>query len=158
MRNNSGFSLIELIVVVAIIALMSTGTMAGLGYLSLANTSKCATKIDSGFTKLKSKNMAKADTTYMHLYNYNDNFYIVYNDLDETSFTPNGTGEQIANSKVQVSMDDDPLENGESICFSIRKKDGSFVNTLNPTSKIVVSGQTSKTITIVTSTGKHFIE
>ncbi len=157
MKNNEGFSLIELIVVVVILALMSTGVMAGLGYLTLANTSKCATKIDSGFTTLKSKNMAKAETTYMHLYNYNDDYYIVYNDLDEDSFTPDGSGEQIGNYKLKVSMDDDPIESGESVCFSIRKKDGGFTNTLSPTSKIVVSGQTSKEITIVTSTGKHFI-
>lgn len=158
MKNNKGFSLIELIVVVAILALMSTGAMAGLGYLTLANTSKCASKIDSAFTVLKSKNMAKAETTYMHLYNDNGNYYIVYNDLDEASFTPDGSGEQIANDRLKVSMDDDPIEDGESICFAIRKKDGSFINTLQPTSKIVVAGQSSKQITLVTSTGKHFIE
>ncbi len=158
MKNNSGFSLIELLVVITILAIFSAGAVAGLGYLTLANTGKCASKIDSGFTVLKSRNMSKAEQTYMHLYNQNDEYYLVYNTEDGDTFTPDGSGECIGNNKLKISMDDNPIEDGEHVSFSVRKKDGSFVNTLTPTSKITVSGQSAKEITIVTSTGKHFVE
>ena len=68
MKNNKGFSLIELIVTIAILALFSTGVLAGLGYLEMANSQKCVAKIDSGLMTLKSRNMANSNRTYMHIY------------------------------------------------------------------------------------------
>ena len=56
--NNKGFSLIELIISVTILALFSTMIVFGIGYMNLANSQKCVSKIDSGLMTLKSRNMA----------------------------------------------------------------------------------------------------
>lgn len=55
MKNNQGFSLIELVIAIAILAIMSVGSISAMGYLSMANSSKCASRIDSSLTRLKSK-------------------------------------------------------------------------------------------------------
>lgn len=43
--NNKGFSLIELIICITILALFSTLVVVGLGYMDLANSKKCVSKI-----------------------------------------------------------------------------------------------------------------
>lgn len=162
--NNKGFSLIEMVVVIAILAIMSVGAIGGFGYLNLANASKCASKIDSGITVLKSKNMANASSTYMHLYNYGGNYYIKYDNAN--SYTPSDVdydeGEQIGNDRLTLSYregsatSDVPIGEGECKTFGIRKKDGAFTGTMEPSCVIKVSGQSSFTVTLVTNTGNHF--
>ncbi len=66
--NDQGFSLIELVIAIAILAIMCVGGMSAMGYLNMANSSKCASRIDSSLTVLKSRNSAEASSTYMHLY------------------------------------------------------------------------------------------
>ena len=77
--NNKGFSLIELIICITILALFSTLVVVGLGYMDLANSKKCVSKIDSGLMTLKSRNMADSKRTYLHIYRYTDgNYYLTY--------------------------------------------------------------------------------
>ncbi len=164
MKNNEGFSLIEMIIVVAILAIMSVGAAAGFGYLNLANASKCASKIDSGVTLLKSKNMANATPTYMHLYQYDGDYYIQYN--DDSTYTPTASdydeGECIGNNRLTITYRDGNAASattlGEGACktLGIRKKDGAFTGTTEPTCIITVKGQSSYQVTLVTNTGKHF--
>lgn len=164
MKNNKGFSLIELIIVVAILAIMSVGGAAGFGYLNLANASKCASKIDGGITLLKSKNMANAEPMYMHLYQYDGEIYIRYDKND--SYSPTETdyadGERIGNSRLTVSYQDGnaasatTLSDGSCKTFGVRKKDGSFIGTTEPTCVITIKGQSTFKVTLVTNTGKHF--
>lgn len=164
--GNSGFSLIEFMAAIAIIAIMTVGGIAGFGFLDLANASKCAAKIDNGLTSLKSKNMAKTSVTYMHLYVYDDEYYILFD--ENSSFAPTSTnysdGEKIGNEKLKVFFDSSDIDTLPNQCVSIgvRRKDGAFLNTATPTSKIQVvkasDSTTSHEITLVTGTGKHFID
>ena len=164
--GNSGFSLIEFMVVIAIIAIMTVGGVAGFGFLDLANASKCAAKIDNGLTSLKSTNMAKTSTTYMHLYVYDDEYYILFN--ENSSFSPTASnyseGEVVGNGKLKVFFDNTDLTiiPGKCVSIGVRRKDGAFMNTATPTSKIQVvkasDSSTSHEITLVTATGKHFID
>lgn len=160
MKKNGGFTLIELIVVVAILAIMSVGTVSAMGYMTLANSNKCASKIDSGLTVLKSKNMSKAEPTYMYIYMINGNYYIDYYTGDNPAdFTPSENGQVIANNQLVVSKDSTPIEGTDDmVCIGINRKDGSFKNTLLPTSEIVISGKSSKKVVLVSSTGKHYID
>ena len=87
--NNKGFSLIELIICITILALFSTLVVVGLGYMDLANSKKCVSKIDSGLMTLKSRNMADSKRTYLHIYRYTDgNYYLTYTCLLYTSPSP----------------------------------------------------------------------
>lgn len=162
--SNQGFSLIEVIIAIAVLAVMSVGAIGAMGYLSMANSSKCVSRLDSGFTQLKSRNAAEASAVYMHLYRYKNTYYIQFN--EQSSFTPDDTnyeaGEEIANSRLTISYQDGDapssvtIQNGDCKSFGIRKKDGSFVGATEPTCVISVTGQTTYKLTLVTNTGKHF--
>ncbi len=165
MKNNQGFSLIELVIAIAILAIVSVGSFSAMGYLSMANSSKCASRIDSSLTRLKSKNSAEASSTFMHLYRYNDRYYINYS--DQPSYVPDASnyeeGEEIGNSRITISYQEGDLsassvtiQDGDCKTFGIRKKDGSFTGTLEPTCVISIIGQSTYKVTLVTNTGKHF--
>lgn len=163
--NDQGFSLIELVIAIAILAIMCVGGMSAMGYLSMANSSKCASRIDSSLTVLKSKNSAEARSTYMHLYRYRDRYYVRYS--NQPSYTPDDSnykeGEEIGNSQITISYQEGNLsassvtiQDGDCKTFGIRKKDGAFTGTMEPTCVISVIGQSTYKVTLVTNTGKHF--
>lgn len=164
--GNAGFSLIEFIVAIGIITIMTVGGIAGFGFLNLANDAKCAAKIDNGLTVVKSRNMAKTSSTYMHLYWYDDEYYLLYN--DSASFAPSAAnyseGEKIGNDRLKIFFDSQDISTFANPCVTIgvRRKDGAFLNTAAPVSKIRVvrasDNGTAHEITLVTSTGKHFID
>ncbi|MDD7350145.1 MAG: prepilin-type N-terminal cleavage/methylation domain-containing protein [Clostridiales bacterium] len=165
MKNNKGFSLIELIVTIAILALFSTGVLAGLGYLEMANSQKCVAKIDSGLMTLKSRNMANSNRTYMHIYQYNDGkYYLAFSeaaDYDEAcNFNPKGTDDVIGNRKLKISYLGKEIGLNECIHIGINKKDGSFDEKphLSALSTITVEGSTTHSINLVTATGKYYKE
>ncbi len=161
--NNKGFSLVELIISIAILALFTTAVVVGIGYMDMANSKKCTSKIDSGLMTLKSRNMADSKRTYMHIYRYSDgNYYLAFsqadNYTDASKFTPDGSGEEIANQKLKISYNGTEIGLNDCIHIGINKKDGSFDEEPHheAISKIVVTGSSEQTINLVTATGKYF--
>lgn len=177
--NNKGFSLVELIICIAILAIFSTAVIVGLGYMDLANSQKCTSKIETGLMTLKSRNMADSKRTYLYIYcGVSDkNYYMAYSDKDdflERNASGNVTGvkkasqlgltkdsgEQIANQKIKISYNGNEVTHDEIIPIGIKKKDGSLeiIPQDSPTCTITVEGSSSQTIKLVKATGKYFRE
>lgn len=85
-KGNAGLSLVELIVVIAIIAVMSGVGLYGIGQISGYRAKQCAKQIESSLTSTKVTTLGKAKSTgdiYWELYKdaANDGFYVktVYN-------------------------------------------------------------------------------
>ncbi len=162
--NNKGFSLIELIICIAILALFSTAIVLGLGYMDMANSQKCVSKIESGLMTLKSHNMSDSKRTYLHLYCYKDgNYYLAFSEAESyaeaSKFTPgDDTGEMIANRKIKISYNKAEIGSGDCIHIGINKKDGSFDEEPHheTVSEIVVTSSSKRTLKLVTATGKIF--
>lgn len=153
--KKEGFSLVELIIVVAIMSILVGLTALGFGFLRSADAKGVTHGINSGLSELKSENMAKNKKIYMHLSEYDGSYYITYTESD--TFTPDGSGKDIGSSDVTVTCDGTVMAPGSSVCFSIRKKDGAFTH--GP-SKINVTADngSSYDIYLVKDTGKHYIE
>jgi len=58
MKKREGFSLVELIITIAIMGILIGFMAFGLGYLTASNSTKIAENINSGFSELKTQNMA----------------------------------------------------------------------------------------------------
>ena len=114
---------------------------------------------------LKSRNMADSKRTYLHIYRYTDgNYYLTYtqadNYTDASNFTPDGSGEMIANRKLSISYNGTEIGVNDCVHIGINKKDGSFDEEphYETMSTIVVTGSSTKTLKLVTATGKYFKE
>lgn len=155
LAKKAGFSLVELVIVIGIMAVLVGLTALGFGYFGTADAKGVTHGINSGLSDLKSENMAKSKKVYMHLNLYHGNYYVVYTDSD--SFTPDGSGKKIGDSDVTVTCDGTVMSEGSDVCFSIRKKDGAFTH--GP-SKVTVKAEGSfdYNVNIVKDTGRHYIE
>jgi len=67
MKDNRGFSLVEMVIVVAIIAVLSSATIAGLGYIWGTNVRSCANELKTAIGKTQITTMGKTETT-LHIY------------------------------------------------------------------------------------------
>lgn len=156
----NGYSLIEMVIVIAIMALMVSFTALGFGLLRSGDTKKCAEEINSGLTQLKSRTMAKNKPEYMRLSQRGDQLFMGYYTRDDAgNYSLQGTEKEIASGDVSVSCDSVPLTNGDTVTFAIRKKDGAFeaVDGDVP-KKIEVKGNQVYNIVLIKDTGRHYIE
>ncbi len=82
MKNNKGFSLLEMIIVIAILAVVSSVSFVGLGYLYSTNIKSSIKKINSSLLKTQNYTMAKSNggrDVYMRLSQGSDgDYYIQY--------------------------------------------------------------------------------
>ncbi len=160
--NDGGFSLIELAIAIAIIAIMAVGGVSAFGYLDMANTSKCAARIDNSLTTLKSKTMANTEEIYMHLYRYDDKYYVSYSD-SPTANPATEDGDEVGNSDLTLTFQSGsatPVEvtDTQTVDVSIRQKDGSFKNIADIAYIHVTNNDLKHTVTLVGKTGKHYAD
>ena len=100
MREKDGFSLIELVITIAIMGILVGLSAYSLNYISQADARKMTGEINSAFSELKTLNMSKNTTAYMHLYQYDGDFYIKYD--GSASCTPDDTGHKIGKDNMKI--------------------------------------------------------
>ena len=62
--NQKGVTLVEIILVIAIIGILAGKTVMVIGHLRYADTEKAVKTVDSSLDKLQVQTMSKADTPY----------------------------------------------------------------------------------------------
>ena len=164
--NKKAFTLIELIIVLAIMAILTTGVVVGVRIIISANITDAAKRIDSAISKLRLENMTKTPKSYLYLYNIDDVLYMKTSESDSAT-VENGaidaaSGIRLANnvklSYIDLSNIQNNLENGKEIKISFSRSSGAFLSEIK--SLILSSYGNGKTTTIrcVIETGKHVIE
>lgn len=83
--KNRGFSLIEMIVVIAILGILASGAVMSVGMLNSANVSKGAGAVDSILTEVRMDTMCKEAKPYLYVYMLNDNIYMKVSISDTAS-------------------------------------------------------------------------
>lgn len=61
MKNNKGFSIIELIIVIAIISVLTGLSIVGIGYIYTSNVKSSVHKLDASIQKIQSYTLAKSN-------------------------------------------------------------------------------------------------
>lgn len=159
MRNkHKGFSMIELIIVIAIIGIFTGLASISFGYIKAGNVRSAVQTVDSNLSRLRLDTMSKATKPYMYLYRLGDNYYMYCtNSASVDTSVANGT--KIANSNVEIKIDGAPLSNSPCI-IGFQKGSGAFLGgTPQEISFSDSNGQgTIYILKLVNETGKHYIE
>lgn len=166
MKENKGFTMVEVILVVAILAILSVGAATSIGYIHYGNTKKCAEAISSGLDETRIDTMSRADKPYLYLYRYNSVYYILKSTekgrtVDNGQLRENGT--RIGNGRLAISCKvagggSQLLDNNNYIRIAFLKSTGAFDSSAGNYEEILVEGNASYTIHLVQETGKHYME
>lgn len=185
-KVSDGFSLVEMIILIAIMSILVGLTALGIGMLNSVDAKDVAYGIEGGLTKLKAQNTAGEKPVYMHIYMDGGKYYRIY--TDSTAYAvPDGTEQEMGDSSISLKVTYDvkdkagaysshevTVSESESestkrdICIGISKKDGTFLyqkvsdtdNSEAPREIQVTSdgSQTGYLVYMVTDTGKHYVE
>ncbi len=161
-KNNDGYSLIELIIVIAILAVIMGVAMFSVSMVFSANAKACANDIQRAIADCKVTTMGKADA-YMEIYrDANGNLY------SQMHVTQNGAvedmePEKLGSSKVTVTytLDDgttgELTAGGSRLTVKFDRASGSFA--AGTCQNIEVRGGTKHyRITLIQLTGKSTLE
>lgn len=163
-KNNRGMSFIELVLIIVIVAVLSTGGIAIYNSLGYANTKKAAGHINDALSRARIETMSKKGFQYLYLYQIGGRLYSklcteeglsvgVYGELTSVegkSFSRNITLKYKTSTGTSHELGDN-----ESICIYFAKASGAFAS--NYTELILESGNNSSIITCVKETGRHWV-
>lgn len=179
MRRNEGFSLVELIVVIAILAVLSTAAVVGIGMISGWRINKCVSLLDSGLKETRTDALSRGAAYLTISCDDNGNYYmegtrhpqekIAGNPITIVYTTDAQTGEEMITSEHPLTLSYDrasgaflPIlewDEGHTTYVPKQTGEGADVAYVYCTSIQIRAGEEKNTtITLVKSTGKHTIE
>ncbi len=172
MKNNKGMSLIEIIIVIAILAILTTGALGGMNYIRYGNAKSCAYEINAALDKVRMEAMSKAEKPYLYIYQFNGSYYMMQSTAVASASLLNASGTRLGNQQLILSYetthpaseDISRYEDGKYMAISFDKTKGGI--STNPSDscyykKILIKdsdGTVRYTITLIRATGKHYVE
>ena len=178
-KDHSGFSLIELIIVVAILAVMTGGIANFISYQMLGNTKTCANKLNAAIGSVRTNTMTKeyvpnaVDSTkegipYLYIYKTAQGIFTYETDEAYSGGYPNPStieGNRIASSNVEVIAytpggTQVKLDAGGIIKIGFKKSTGAFTDRVGVDfyDRITVNRSSFQyTINMVKETGRYFV-
>lgn len=170
--KNAGFSLVELIVVVAVIAICAGGVGIGINYLTYANSKKAAIKIDTELTEVRLLDMSKSQKTYIYLAaDAGGDIYIRRSeDASITSYDGSNAWTKVLGSGRSLDYvvvtggaveTKKTLDSTKLLRFSFYRNSGVFqpydVDGYYKTLQVMNGTSTGSSIELIPETGKHYV-
>lgn len=168
-KDNRGFSLVEMIIVIAIAAILAGASATMVRQISFANTEKAAETIATTLDRERITAMSKAGNGYIYIYQLDDGYYMktlhgVSLDAYDASFLDN-SGHKICSNRIEIYKDSTSgtKVEGSNIIRIHYTKTGVFADTnvfsgTEVEGRIVVTGVGTRTLSLIKTTGKNYLE
>ncbi len=154
--NQAGMTLIELIVVILILGILSTGAAIGINYASQMNSTSAAEKLVSLLERTRVYTISANGTVKLELVKEGNTYYgKLMNDATEVDKVALGSGN--LSMKVTDSAGDVVIGSGTSVEIAYKKENGAFEDSCTYDS-VVIGGSKTKTIQLVHTTGRSYLK
>lgn len=163
-KNHKGFSLVELIVVIAIVSILAGISFSLLGHVKLANKEKAVQYVSMSLNKLQTRTMSKAEKQYLYVYRISGQYYTTISATDCSTFNAavmnsNGAPIGVGMSIYAVDGATKTVIGDNGFAKIAYRKDGSFDTTKTSCKGLSVETDRGATaIKFIAETGKHIIE
>lgn len=176
-KDERGFTLVEMIITIAIMAILAGIIGGAYSIIKAGNASKSTSKFLARLDTVQVENLTKKGTTYLYLYKDDGLKTLMYNDgtddglatrADVIANTSNGAVTEIAGSGVDFTMSDGSSSGTDSnlvVKIAFQKSSGAFLCSKKITDTTgtdfcdIISfkgnGTTSYKVKLVKNTGKH---
>jgi len=139
MKNNKGFSLVEIMVVIAILAIFIAISVPSIEEKQKAEEYKVATKINDCLSKAQVLAMSNRDTQTVEFLQSGD--YVI------ASFS-NLTKENLGKATIS---------SGSGVAFSFKRSTGALSDDITPNNPVIRIGLYYE-VRIISATGRHYVE
>ena len=165
-REREGFSLVELIVTIALMVIFVGLAALSIGLLTASDSKGLASHFIECLTDLKADSEQNSGPRYLHVYKSTDGFYAIYDDKKNGTFTipsDNSGAKKIgsANLKMNASFAagaDAEITGNAVVTVGIKKKDGSFDTDTPRYVEIEKDGVVEYRVVLARDTGLHYID
>ncbi|WP_455716469.1 type II secretion system protein [Anaerosporobacter sp.] len=158
-KDNHGFTMIEVLVVIAILVILTTGISLGLNSVVSANVNKATKTIDAQMKKLRFTTLSREDNYSLFIYKKGGtNYYEIAPSSTAVNKLKDGTKLGKKEMKIQYVADGIMQTVGDDnkyIKITYNRSDGTF--NCNYTKIEFIAGGKNKQILLVNATGRHFI-
>ncbi|MDE6749048.1 MAG: prepilin-type N-terminal cleavage/methylation domain-containing protein [Lachnospiraceae bacterium] len=141
-QNNKGYSLVEIIIVIAIMAILTGGVFFSINMVFGANAKTCANDLKNAISQCKVNTMGKSDAA-LEIYRDSSNQCIYARQWIKESYGWQAKEpEKISNAKVYITYSTDgtnfqELDGTKSLYIGFDRSSGSFKEGTNPNSGMV---------------------
>ncbi len=164
MKNNKGFTLVELIIVIAVMGALAGMLVSGFNYITYGNTKKCANRLLDVIDEVQMMDMTKGETTLLGIFKKGNAYYISKEkQTKEWNKMSVASAEKIAQSNITIQWENGSgnkltLSEGTVLWIGFSKSSGAYLTDDWMYSKdIVITGRGSYTIRQIADTGKHYL-
>lgn len=160
-KDNKGFSLVELIIVIALVAVLGAVITFTVSLIFSGNAKTCANDLRTAINDCKVNCMSRVDA-YMEVTRGDDDCIYVQHfikNAGDSSYTPYGDRQKIGRNRVTVEFGDSKggtltsLSTTASITISFNRANGAFKDTV-PKYIHVAGGSKDYDLELITLTGK----
>lgn len=165
-EKRAGFSLVEMLIVIALMGILVGGVSLSIGLLRSTDTKGAAYDINSALTDLKSRTTGGKAQPYLYLYCLNHTYYLDTSYTEPDTYTPTADAKEIGDTQLQISYgaEKNAVEAATDgyVCIGFQKKDGAFLvegKCICP-GEIYVEADDASTyvVHLIQDTGHHYVE
>lgn len=159
LRNQNGITLVEIIIVIAIVGILASTAVMMIGHLHYADTQKVVRTLDSSLNELQVKTMSKTGDYYMYVYHLSDGYYVQILSENLSAFDSSRLttdGKKLSNNTISICQDGVELPEDGYMKIAYTKQ-ATFDTTNTNVQTIRIDGVPEYSIQLVYDTGKHFV-
>ncbi len=159
LRNQNGITLVEIIIVIAIVGILASTAVMMIGHLHYADTQKVVKTLDSSLNELQVKTMSKTGDYYMYVYHLSDGYYVQILSENLPAFDASRLttdGKKLSNNTISICQDGVELPEDGYMKIAYTKQ-ATFDTANTNVQTIRIDGVPEYSIQLVYDTGKHFV-